>query len=47
MTILFASEQYLKGITEGVESVGTELAKHFPINGEKQLNELPDEILFS
>lgn len=47
MTILFASEQYLKGITEGVESVGIELAKYFPISGEKQLNELPDEILFS
>ncbi|MBS1548415.1 MAG: TPM domain-containing protein [Bacteroidetes bacterium] len=45
-TAEFANGNYLKGLEKAILETGTELKKHFPIEGENP-NELPDEITFS
>ena len=33
-------------LVEGIERIGTQLATHFPPSGERNVNELPDELDF-
>ena len=42
----FAKGDYLQGLKNGILATGIELKKYFPV-GEKNPNELPDEITFS
>lgn len=45
LAIHFFAKNYVVGLTNCIEHLGTELNKHFPSHGE-QKNELPDEIIF-
>ena len=42
----FRKAEYTEGLVEGIETVGRELAAHFPFHAETDVNELPDEIDF-
>ena len=42
----FNGENYAAGITKVVNDIGTALQLHFPYQGEKDKNELPDDIVF-
>ena len=38
--------EYTEGLVEGIETVGRELAAHFPFDPETDVNELPNEVDF-
>jgi len=42
----FRKAEYTEGLVEGIETVGRELAVHFPYRPETDVNELPNEIDF-
>jgi len=42
----FRKAEYTEGLVEGIETVGRELAAHFPFHAETDVNELPNEIDF-
>ena len=42
----FNKENYAAGIAKVVREIGEALKKHFPYQGEKDKNELPDDIIF-
>jgi uncharacterized membrane protein len=42
----FRAGEFTEGIVRGIDSVGEQLATHFPPRGENQVNELPDEVDF-
>ena len=42
----FDKEKYAEGITKIVRDIGEALRTHFPYQGEKDKNELPDDIVF-
>lgn len=43
----FKQDLFADGICHAVETTGEQLRKYFPYEGERDLNELPDEISFS
>lgn len=42
----FRKKDFVKGICEGVKLAGIKLKEHFPHAGDKDVNELPDEISY-
>ncbi|MES2006135.1 MAG: TPM domain-containing protein [Bacteroidota bacterium] len=42
----FNKSDYASGIAEMILAIGEALATHFPYNGETDINELPDDIVF-
>jgi uncharacterized membrane protein len=42
----FRTGDFTGGIVRGVQSIGEQLATHFPARGEDQVNELPDDVDF-
>lgn len=46
MTIRFKAGEFTKGLIEAINEAGTQLGKHFPYQGDSDINELPDEISF-
>ena len=42
----FNRDHYAEGIAGVVEDIGAALTQHFPYQGEKDKNELPDDIVF-
>lgn len=45
MTIHFEKGEFVLGLSEGIESAGKQLKRHFPRHSD-DINELPDEISF-
>lgn len=46
MTGLFKQGQFTQGLIDGIHQAGEQLGKHFPYQGDSDINELPDEISF-
>ncbi|WP_296701837.1 TPM domain-containing protein [Algoriphagus sp.] len=46
MTNRFKAGEFTQGLIEGIKEAGTQLGKHFPYQGDSDINELPDEISF-
>jgi uncharacterized membrane protein len=42
----FRKAEYTEGLVEGIETIGRELAAHFPFDPETDVNELPNDIDF-
>src|SRR5262245_13077960 len=42
----FAKAEFTEGLVRGIETVGRELAAHFPFDAARDVNELPDAIDF-
>jgi uncharacterized membrane protein len=42
----FNSENYAKGLAKVITDIGEALRSHFPYQGDKDKNELPDDIVF-
>jgi uncharacterized membrane protein len=42
----FRKAEYTEGLVEGIETVGRELAVHFPFQPETDVNELPNDVDF-
>jgi uncharacterized membrane protein len=42
----FREGDYTGGLVKGIEEAGRRLAKHFPYEGERDVNELPDDVDF-
>lgn len=42
----FHKKEYLKGLLNGIESIGNQLKTFFPFDGNDDINELPDDISF-
>jgi uncharacterized membrane protein len=42
----FRKADFTGGLVHGIETVGRELATHFPFQGERDVNELPDDVDF-
>ncbi|MBN7814465.1 TPM domain-containing protein [Algoriphagus pacificus] len=42
----FKAGQFTQGLIEGIQQAGDQLGKHFPYQGDDDINELPDEISF-
>ncbi|MBX9894814.1 MAG: TPM domain-containing protein [Nitrosomonas sp.] len=43
MEASFRQQQFKTGIIEGIQAVGAQLQKHFPLDPNKEKNELPDK----
>lgn len=46
MTSLFKENKNEEGIEYAVKKIGAKLIEHFPFDGDKNKNELPDDIIF-
>ncbi|REG86315.1 TPM domain-containing protein [Algoriphagus antarcticus] len=46
MSGLFKQGQFTQGLIDGIHQAGEQLGKHFPYQGDSDINELPDEISF-
>src|SRR6266545_3650435 len=42
----FRKAEYTEGLVEGIETIGRELAAHFPFDPETDVNDLPNDIDF-